>query len=292
MQAKMKSRWKVASSIALFLGAVVAGLVFLFNSDIAVLNPKGWVGMQQRELIIIAMSLMLLIVLPVLILTFVFAWKYRASNTKATYAPDWDRNHLAEILWWAVPLVIIAVLSVITWKSCHELDPFKPLNSHAKPLKIQVVALDWKWLFIYPEQNIATLNFVQFPEETPIDFEITSDAPMNSFWIPQLGGQVFAMSGMRTKLQLIANETGNFRGCSANISGQGFSGMTFTAHASSPDEFATWVSAVKQASQSLNLGMYTRLAEPSSYNPVAQYSGVEEGLFDWIVMKYMMPSHK
>ena len=164
---------------------------------------------------------------------------------KAKHAPDWEHNYIAEYCWWGVPIVIIVILAVTTWKSSHDLNPFKPIESEKKPLAIQVVALHWKWLFIYPEQGIATVNFVQFPEKTPINFEITSDAPMNSFWIPQLGGQIYAMPAMRSKLHLIANEIGSFRGVSANISGKGFAGMTFTAKSSSEEDFDAWVQSGK-----------------------------------------------
>ena len=278
----MRKKYKITFFILLFLGAVLLLILFLNSNSIAVLEPKGLIGLKQRDLITIATLLMLIVVIPVFVLAFVFAWKYRASNTKAKYDPDFDRHRFAEYLWWGLPCAIIAVLAVVTWKGCHELDPYKPLDSSVKPMRIQVVALDWKWLFIYPEQNIACVNFFQFPEQTPIHFEITSDAPMNSFWIPQLGGQIFAMSGMKTELHLIANEAGNYRGSSANISGRGFSGMTFTAKASSHAEFEQWVESVKQSASSLNMKEYKKLAEPSEYNPVAAYVLRKRSLFDWI----------
>jgi cytochrome o ubiquinol oxidase subunit 2 len=231
---------------------------------------------------------MLIVVIPVFLLTFGIAWKYREENKKAKHDPEWADSFLAEAIWWGIPCVIIAVLGFFTWRGCHELDPFRPLKSETKALPIQVVALQWKWLFIYPEQGIATVNFVQFPENTPLDFEITSDAPMNSFWIPSLGGQIYAMSGMRSKVHLIANEAGKFRGSSANISGAGFSGMTFTAQATSREEFEGWVESVK-ASSPLSREIYLQLAQPSEYNQPASYVLADEGLFDWVIMKYMMP---
>lgn len=267
--------------------AVVLGLVLMYSGDIAVLNPKGWIALEERDLMLIAILMMLIVVIPVFVLTIVIAWEYRASN-KAEYSPDWDYSFLAEALWWGFPCAIIFVLSIITWKSSHTLDPYKPLETDAKPLTIQVVALQWKWLFIYPEQNIATVNFLQFPEQVPINFEITADAPMNSFWIPQLGGQIYAMPGMRTKLHLIANEAGSFRGCSANISGAGFSGMTFIAKASSESDFKSWVEMVKQSPSLLGKKEYEALAAPSEYNPEAFYQLHDKVLFDWVVMKPMM----
>lgn len=289
----MKKSIKIAILVLLSLGILIGSCLALSSLDIAVLNPKGWIAMKERNLFITASLLMLIVVVPVLILTLFFAWKYRSSNAKATYTPDWEHSHLAESLWWGIPLVIIIVLAVITWRSSHELDPYKPIATGKKPIEIQVVALQWKWLFIYPEQGIATVNFVQFPEQTPIHFEITADAPMNSFWIPQLGGQIYAMSAMRTHLHLIANEIGTFKGVSANFSGKGFAGMTFTAQASSQKGFDQWVKSVKKFSQRLTFDAYQSLAKPSEDNPVTSYILVQKDLFDRILMKYEAPSmHK
>ncbi len=285
----MNKKYKVVLGTLLALAMVFLAAVYLLNLDIAVLNPKGLIALKQRHLLILATFLMLIIVIPVFILTFLIAWKYRASNAKAKYTPDWDKNHLFESIWWGFPCAIVLVLSIVAWKSCHELDPFKPLNIEKAPLRIQVVALQWKWLFIYPEQQIASVNFFQFPVGTPLNFEITSDAPMNAFWIPELGGQIYAMSGMRTKLHLIADEEGNFRGSSANISGEGFSGMTFIAKSSSQADFDRWVESVREGPHFLNAEVYQRLAEPSSYVPVESYVLKDEGLFDQIVKKYLMP---
>ena len=262
--------------------------VYFFRDSIAMLNPKGWVALKQRDLMIIATSLMLTVVVPVFILTAAIAWKYREGN-QAEYSPNWDNSWLAETIWWGFPLAIILVLSIITWNSSYKLDPYKPIIREKKPLTIQVVALQWKWLFIYPEHNIASLNFFQFPKDTPLNFEITADAPMNSFWIPELGGQIYAMPGMKTKLHLIANEVGNFRGSSANLSGTGFSSMTFNARSSNENDFDEWVQKVKNSSNSLGLDEYQNLAKPSSYVSQAFYSLKKENLFDWIVMKPMMP---
>ncbi len=285
----MNRKAKIAFFLLLLFGVVSIGLLFLYSNKVAVLNPQGMIGEKERDLLTISTLLMLIVVIPVFVLTFAIVWKYRASNKKAKYSPEWDYDWILESIWWGIPLLIIIVLGIITWKSCHELDPFKPLDTATKPVKIQVVALRWKWLFIYPEQNIATVNYVQFPEQTPINFEITSDAPMNSFWIPQLGGQVYAMPGMKSKLHLIANAAGEYRGSSANISGKGFSGMIFTAKSCSQDEFDQWVQSVKQSPNRLTKDEYNNLVAPTEYNPMASYLLVEEGLFDQIVMKYMMP---
>jgi cytochrome o ubiquinol oxidase subunit 2 len=288
----MKKKYKIALFLLLFLAVTALSLLFVYNNSIAVLDPKGLIAHKERHLIIISTLLMLTVVIPVFVLAFVVAWKYRATNTKAKYDPDWDYNLIAESLWWGIPSIIIIVLSIIIWESSHDLDPFKPLDSSAKTMTIQVIALQWKWLFIYPEQNIATVNFVQFPQETPINFEITADAPMNSFWIPQLGGQIYAMPGMKTQLHLIANEVGNFRGSSANLSGKGFAGMQFMAKASSLADFHQWVDSLKQTASPLTLDAYNKLAKPSENNPVASYLLKEKDLFDQIVLKFMMPMSK
>ncbi len=284
-----KQQVKILLSTLLILG--VAGLTawLLQNSNIAVLNPKGLIATQQRDLIITATLLTLIVVIPVFILTFFIAWKYRAGNPKAKYTPDWDHHKGLEFAWWAIPSAIILVLSVITWTSTHELDPYKPIQSTKKAVTIQVVALQWKWLFIYPEQNIATVNYIQFPEDTPINFEITADAPMNSFWIPQLGGQVYAMAGMKTKLHLMAGETGSYHGSSANLSGEGFSGMRFEAKATSGADFDAWVKTTQQSSNALTPASYHELSEPSQNNPVTVYSRSTPGLYDDIIMKFMSP---
>ncbi len=281
----MKKAFKITFSV-LILVAVGALLALYINThDIAVLSPKGMIGKKERELIITAALLMLIVVIPVFILTAIFAWKYRAGG-KSKHTPDWEHNSIAECCWWGVPLVIVIILAVITWKTSHELNPFNPIDTEKKSLKIQAVALDWKWLFIYPEEGIATVNFVQFPEKTPIDFEITSDAPMNSFWIPQLGGQIYAMPAMRTKIHLIADETGEFMGRSSNISGKGFAGMVFMAKASTEREFYQWVQSVKESPKQLGTMQYEELVKPSEYDPAAFYVLTKENLFDYILEKY------
>jgi cytochrome o ubiquinol oxidase subunit 2 len=274
------------------LSAIALSAFYMSTSQIAVLEPKGMIGHKERELIITASLLMLIVVVPVFILTWVFAWKYREDNAKAKHAPDWEHNYIAEYCWWGVPVIIIGILAITTWKSSHELNPFKPIVANQKPLTIQVVALNWKWLFLYPEQGIATVNFVQFPENIPIEFEITSDAPMNSFWIPQLGGQIYAMPAMRSKLYLIANEVGTFRGVSANISGKGFAGMKFTAKATTEEEFEKWVKGIQQSPKHLDLVAYRQLAEPSEYNPPEYYLLVQRDLFENVLMKYTQAGSK
>lgn len=265
------------------------GLVFHYGDTIAMLNPKGLIAFKERDLMIIATVLMLIVIIPVFILAIAMAWEYRATNKEAAYTPNWDFNLTAESIWWGFPFIIVIILSFVTWQSSHELDPYKPLQSSIKPLRIQAVALQWKWLFIYPEQKIATLNYLQIPQETPINFEISADAPMNSLWIPELGGQIYAMPGMKSKLHLIADDVGDFRGSSANISGEGFAGMTFTVKSTTQEEFDKWVKDAQQSSKSLDQKTYEKMAKPTSYDPEATYKLEKQDLFDWIVMLPMRP---
>jgi cytochrome o ubiquinol oxidase subunit 2 len=286
----MNKKYKYALLILLVLGFVALAVWYLHSTNIPVLEPKGMVGQKERQLIYMALSLSLIVVIPVFVLLFAFAWKYRESNHVAKYSPDLAGSRAAETVWWLIPGVLILVLSVITWNSSHALDPYKSIDSATKPITIQVVALDWKWLFIYPQQNIASVNFVQFSKNTPVNFEITSDTVMNSFWIPQLGGQIYAMPGMSTELHLIANQNGSFNGSSANISGSGFAGMRFVAKASSQADFNAWVQSVKRSSNHLSMAAYNKLAQPSRNNKIAYYSGGQAGLYNTIMMKYMMPA--
>lgn len=274
----------MAVIISVVLGAFT---YFLLASDAAVLHPVGIIGAKEKELLHTATFLMFVVVIPVFVMAFAIGWRYRANNAKAKYAPEWEQHAIAEAIWWALPFLIIVILSVVTWRATKDLDPFKPIASKEEPMTIQVVALQWKWLFLYPKQKIATVNFVAFPQNRPITFEITADAPMNSFWVPELGGQIFAMPGMKTELNLIAEEPGEFFGTSANISGEGFSGMTFVAKATTQDTFDRWV---KEAQRNPSLS-YDELMAPSSYVPKAFYTLDNSDLFNKILMKYMyMPS--
>lgn len=258
-----------------------------FRDYISVLFPQGLIAFEERNLLFFIQALMLVVIIPVYILTFIFSWKYRAHNPRAKYDPDLVDSPLAEYIWWGFPLVMTLIIGGVTWIKTYELDPYKPIESQKKEMIIQVVALQWKWLFIYPEEKIAGVNFVQFPKDTPVRFEITADAPMNSFWIPHLGGQIYAMPKMKTQLNLMANETGDFRGSSANLSGEGFSGMTFTARASLEAEYRKWIESAKQSEKVLTLEEYNKLAAPSQNNPVEIYRLTDETLFDQVINKYI-----
>lgn len=263
---------------------------FLSTRNFDVLQPKGQIAEKQLDILIFASLLSLVVLVPVFALTIFIVWRYRADNHKARYTPDWDGNKFLEFIWWGIPITLIAILSVVSWRSTHELDPSKPIESSQKPITIQVVAMDWKWLFIYPEQQIATVNYIQFPKNTPVNFEITSEGPMNSFWIPSLGSQIYAMSGMSTKLHLEANQEGEYNGVSANISGEGFSGMRFVAKASSQSDFDKWISTVKSAPLALNDTEYTKLSQPSKNVPPSFYSSVNSDMYQSILLKSTLPT--
>jgi cytochrome o ubiquinol oxidase subunit II len=290
---------KALASLLIFSGVFLAFVflmqplsVYHFRDYIAVLFPKGIIALEQRNLLFIIQVIMLLVIVPVYLLTFLFSWKYRASNPKSNYDPDLVDSRFAEVVWWGIPLFFTLIIGYISHLKTEELDPFKPLQSDKKPVTIQVVALQWKWLFLYPEEKIASVNFFQFPEKTPVRFLITADAPMNSFWIPHLGGQIYAMPKMRSELHLIADEAGEYRGSSANISGVGFAGMHFIAKASTDEEYQKWVESTKKSRSSLNWPEYEKLAAPSQDNPVQLYQLKDVDLFDQIIMKYMKPQEK
>ncbi len=282
-----KTKLFIVGLMVLTVATLIA--LFFYAQTGVVMNPAGSIAASQRDLIILAVALMAIIVIPIFILLFFFAWKYRAQNKNADYRPDWDHSNALEAAWWGIPTIIIGVLAVVTWQSSHALDPYRPIESEKKPIKVQVVSLQWKWLFIYPEQKIASVNYLRLPEDTPINFELTSDAPMNSFWIPALGSQVYTMSGMSTKLHLIADKTGIYHGSSANISGEGFAGMTFNVEATSKKSFDIWARSVRSSAHTLDSLDYTELTKPSRNHPETTYALANAGLFDSIVHKYMHP---
>jgi cytochrome o ubiquinol oxidase subunit 2 len=252
-----------------------------------VLQPKGIIGQQQKELIIISTLLCLIIVVPVLVMAFYIAWRYRDRPARnADYKPDWAHNAKLEITWWGIPIIIIAILATITARYSYSLEPSKPIETDAETMVIQVTSLDWKWLFQYPEQGIATVNYVAFPEDVQIRFELTSDAPMNSFWIPQLGGQIYTMSGMAMKLHLMADEPGVYMGSGANFSGKDFAKMRFEAEAMTAEDFEAWVARVKSTAPVLTQSEYEWLATPGT-SDVLEYASFPEGLFERTVVKYI-----
>ncbi|WP_243842681.1 ubiquinol oxidase subunit II [Paraburkholderia caballeronis] len=253
----------------------------------ALMSPQGDIGVQEKNLILIALGLMLLVVIPVIALTLIFAWRYRASNTRATYAPKWSHSTAIEVVVWSIPCVIVVTLAVLIWRTTHSLDPYRPIESQTKPVRVEVVALNWKWLFIYPDYGVASVNQLAIPVDTPIDFRITAESLMNSFFVPQLGSQVYAMSGMQTQLHLIANQPGVYAGRSAAFSGPGFSDMHFDTLATSRADFDAWIARAKASPLALDKAAYNALEQPSAKAPVALYGSVMPRLFDGVVNQYM-----
>jgi cytochrome o ubiquinol oxidase subunit 2 len=262
-------------------------LLLLSGCNWAVMDPKGTIGMSEKSLLITSVILMLLIVVPVIALTLWTAWHFRATNTRATYRPDFAHSLPIEITVWVIPCIIIVALGVITWTSTHSLDPYRRIASSEPPVKVEVVALDWKWLFIYPDLKIATVNQLAMPVGTPVDFTITSDTVMNSFFIPQLGSQIYAMAGMQTRLHLVASHPGTYRGLSANFSGDGFSGMTFDAIATDRAGFDAWVNKVRASGAVLDAPAFAKLQVASQDVPPAYFGTVKGDIFHNEVSSFM-----
>lgn len=285
----MKTKHKLG--LIFLVLALIVGVTgwYLSRHTIPVLQPAGMVGARERRLIIWCCVISAVIVIPVFGLLIAFAWRYREGNHRAKYRPDMDGNALVEGIWWLIPGAIIIVISVLIWNSSYALDPYKKLT--ANPEHIQVVALDGKWLFIYPKENIALTGFAWIPTHRSVEFDITSDTVMTSFWVPQLGSQMYAMPGMTTKLNLEADKTGSYHGLAANISGVHFADQTFTLFAKSQADFATWAkrSHTTDPAHELTLAAYNKLKQYNPDEPDAPWSSVEPGLYDTITMKYMMP---
>ncbi len=260
--------------------------------NMVVMKPSGDIANQQAQLIVASTLLMMLIIVPVIILTLMFAWRYRESNKEATYSPEWDHSTRLELIIWGAPLLIIIALGAMTWISTHKLDPYRPLErldaerpvpAGVQPLVVQVVALDWKWLFLYPEQGIATVNELAAPVDRPILFKITSSTVMNAFYVPAMSGMIYAMPGMQSQLNAVINKPGTYDGFSANFSGDGFSHMRFKFHGLSNDEFSAWVDRNKADGVELSRDLYQTLEKPSEKEPVRRFASVTPGLFDAIV---------
>jgi cytochrome o ubiquinol oxidase subunit 2 len=269
-----------------------AVLMLLGGCRMVVLDPAGDVAAQQRDLVLEATALMLIVIVPVIVLTLVFARRYRASNHAARYEPDWDHSTQLELVIWAVPLLIIICLGALTWVSTHLLDPYRGLTrldaqravpAAVTPLRVDVVALDWKWLFIYPQYGIATVNELAAPVDRPIEFRITSATVMNAFYVPALAGMVYAMPAMQMQLHAVINQVGVYDGFSANYSGAGFSGMHFAFRGVTAADFDSWVQKARQSGGNLDRAAYLQLAQPSQNEPVRRYARTDPALFGAIL---------
>lgn len=286
----MKKLGKISLLLLIGIGLLALFIFLGKNGNLQLLNPQGYIAKMQSEILFGALILAACIGIPIVLTTFFIAFRYRKNSTKSSYTPSWSGGKFLVILWWSAPTFLIIIFSVITWKTAHFLDPYRPLSSSQKPITIQVVALDWKWLFIYPQEKIATVNFVEFPVNTPINFQLTADAPMNSFWIPSLGGQIYAMSGMVTQLHLSASTIGEFPGGAAEINGKGFSDMKFNAKSVSKKDFDKWVNSIQTTAKPLTLSSYNQLAQPSTDEKMVYYIYADSNLYNEIVGKYMSPS--
>ena len=271
-----------------FAVAVIGAVIFVTQGrEIPVLAPSGTIAQQQFILILITVGLGFFVVVPVFILLFAIAWKYRAGNKKAKYDPELEGNRGLELLWWGIPCLIILALAVITYISTHALDPYKELESDKKPVAVQVIALEWNWLFIYPEYGTATLNYMNIPEKTPINLTITSDAPMNTFWVPALAGQVYAMSGMSSKLHLMADGLGTYNGATTNISGEGYADLRFKVYSINEQDFKAWAENAAKSPDGLTSAEYARISDYTASKPETTFMLMAPTLYDDVIMKYM-----
>ncbi|QCO71017.1 ubiquinol oxidase subunit II [Buchnera aphidicola] len=268
--------------------------IFLNGCNGLLLNPHGEIAIEECSLILISFILMLFIIIPVIFMTIYFSFKYRSTNINQIYKPNWSDSKKIEIVVWTIPVIIVSFLAFLSWNYSHKLEPKKPIASFNKPIKIDAVALDWKWLFIYPDYNIATINEIMFPVNRPVIFRITSNSVMNSFFIPSLGSQIYAMPGMTTKLNLIANNPGKYKGISSNYSGKGFSNMKFTAISVLKNStFIDWVKKIKNSSVKLNMKkFFNTISIPNENYSIEYFSSVQRNLFNQIINQYSINNFK
>ena len=267
------------------------GLLLLLSScQLDVLNPQGFVGLSEKTILIDSVIIMLAIVVPTIAATLGFAWWFRASNARAVYLPDWAHSGRIELIVWAIPLLVIMLLGGVAWIGSHELDPSVPVESKNAPLNVQVVSLDWKWLFIYPDQHVASVNTLAIPAGVPIHLTLTSGSVMNAFFVPQLGSMIYTMNHMADQLNLIADKPGDFRGLSSHYSGDGFSDMHFEVHAMTGEAFNSWVAAARGTGQALDTASYTALEKQSQNVAPFTFRDAEPGLFQKIVTQAVPPA--
>jgi cytochrome o ubiquinol oxidase subunit 2 len=255
-----------------------------------VLDPQGPVGASEKLILFDALAIMLVIVIPTIAATLAFAWWFRASNTRAVYRPDWAYSGTLELIVWAIPALVITFLGGIAWFGSEALDPFRPLSAKTKPLEIEVVSLDWKWLFIYPDEGVAAVNQLVIPVSQPVHFRLTSSGVMNSFFVPQLGSQIYTMASMTSQLSLQADQAGTYQGLSAQFSGQGFADMHFAVRAMAANDYGQWIAQAKAAGPTLDQPAYKALALPSSNVAPSTFRTVDPTLFDEIVAGHLIVS--
>ena len=265
------------------LALVLVGTMAVGGCSQGVLDPRGPIAFAERQILFNSLGIMLAIVIPTIVATLGVAFWFRSSNRRAVYLPDFEYSGRLELLVWSIPAMTVLLVGGVAWVGAHDLDPHKPISSAVKPLTVQVVSLDCKWLFIYPEQGIASVNHLTVPVGTPVSFELTSSSVMNSFFVPQLGSQIYTMSGMVTRLQLQADHPGSYPGLSANFSGEGFADMGFKVNAVPAAQFAQWVTAARNSGPALDATSYADLAKPSRALAPFTYRSVASGLFQQIL---------
>ena len=279
----IKRFFSILTTIAVLFSATA------FASGSGMIDPKGLIAHQERTLMFDTMALMLIVVMPVIIMSFAFAYRFRASKRRGQYKPEWSHHAILECIWWGVPTIIIVILGVIVWQKSHQLDPYKKIPISGQVEKVETVALQWKWLFIYPDEGIATINDLYLPAGKQVEFFISADAPMSSFGIPQLVGQIYAMAGMRTRLHLYTTHLGVYDGLNTQLNGDGFSFMHFPVHVVEQADFNQWVDGVKASKNPLTINVYAKLYQPTMDAPAVHYSSVTDDLFNKIMMQYMKP---
>lgn len=297
MAKKNKKRLSVGKIVFIITAALVSFSVLIANliqgKNVALFNPQGYIANEQYKLMIYVIAVLLCVVIPVVFVAYSIAWKYRDTNTKKPTVSKKQNVKLHVLGMWAIPVVVSVFIVSAMWPATHKLAPQSAIAGDAPPLKIQVIALRWKWLFIYPEQGIATVNFVQIPVNTPIVFEMTADeTPMSSFWIPNLGGQLYVMTSHVNRLNLMADTAGDYPGSTPEINGIGFAGMKFTARVSNDDEFLKWVQTARQSGYDLDSEDYQKLLQPSENNPVQLFASYKSDLYDKVLMKYNGPTER
>jgi cytochrome o ubiquinol oxidase subunit 2 len=280
-------RDRLKAAVRLGIGAGASFLIAGCNRGI--MDPVGPVGAAEKQILINSTAIMLAIVIPVIVATIAFAWWFRRGNTKATYRPDWEYSGAIEMVVWSIPALTVILLGGIAWIGSHDLEPSKPLKSANPALEVDVVSLDWKWLFIYPKQGIASVNQLVVPAGTPVNFRLTSATVWNTFFVPQMGSMIYTMPNMTTRLSLQADKPGAYEGRSAHFSGDGFPGMRFTVQALPPDQFAMWAQGARGTGSPLDGQSYAELSKPSSYVKPMTYGAVAPGLFDAIAMNRLPP---
>ncbi|OGT53958.1 MAG: cytochrome ubiquinol oxidase subunit II [Gammaproteobacteria bacterium RIFCSPHIGHO2_12_FULL_42_13] len=279
------ARWLVGTVVVL----AMLSLMGCKEQFVGMLNPKGIITYHERKLFFDTLALMLIVVLPVIVMSIAFVYHYQASHHIRDYKPNWSHSYFLETIWWTVPCVIITILAVLTWKKTHELDPYNPIpHGTSPPLLIEAIALPWKWLFIYPAQHIATINYLVLPVNQEVEFWMTTDnVPMSALFIPQLGSQIYAMAGMRTRLHLIGNERGTYDGLNTQYNGAGFSGMHFVVKVVTADEMQQWYADMKRSTNQLSQATYQTLLKPTEANAPTFYAGVAPHLFEGVIQLYL-----